>query len=83
MGTSMGLYRTLGDVGFLLGPVLSAAVLEMTMVGGRVTIYPFLVPAFFVTAAGLLLLLARDPVGERRRAERRAKGSGTATNATK
>ncbi len=77
MGTSMGLYRTLGDLGFLLGPVLLAAILELTMVAGRVTIYPFMVAAAFVTIAGLLMLLARDPVGEQRRASARATGDAT------
>ncbi len=90
MGTSMGLYRTLSDLGFLFGPVILAAVLELTMVDGRVTLQsedgstaeigpearfgvvelalaPFLVAAVWVSVAGALMLLARDPVGERRR----------------
>ena len=72
MGTSMGLYRTIGDLGFLLGPVILAAVLELTLVNGRVTIAPFLVAAVWVTTAGLLMLLARDPIADRKRAERAA-----------
>ena len=68
MGTSMGLYRTLGDLGFLFGPVVLSAILELTMVDGRVTIYPFLVAAVWLTASGVLMLFARDPVGEQRRA---------------
>lgn len=68
MGTSMGLYRTLGDFGFLLGPVVLAAVLQLTMVDGRVTIVPFLVAGIWVIVSGLLMLFARDPVGERRKA---------------
>ena len=81
MGTSMGLYRTIGDLGFLLGPVILAAVLELTMVAGRVTIWPFLVAAGWVITAGLLMLFARDPVAERRRAM--AAGSANATQAAK
>jgi len=68
MGTSMGLYRALGDLGFLLGPVVLSAVLQVTMVDGRVTIYPFLVAAVWLVVSGVLMMFARDPVGERRRA---------------
>jgi len=75
MGTSMGLYRTIGDLGFLFGPVILAAVLEITMTGretltpldDRVTIVPFLVASVWVTASGLAMLGARDPAAERRR----------------
>src|SRR3990170_4054426 len=67
MGTSMGLYRTLTDLGFLFGPVILAAVLEATMVAGHVTIVPFLVASVWVIVSGLVMLAARDPVAERRR----------------
>lgn len=79
MGTSMGLYRTIGDLGFVLGPVLLAAVMELTMVDGRVTIVPFLLAAVWVTVGGLLMAFARDPVGERRRAEAATRQPGNAT----
>ena len=68
MGTSMGLYRALGDLGFLLGPLVLSAVLQVTMVDGRVTIYPFLIAAAWLVISGVLMVFARDPVGERRRA---------------
>ena len=69
MGTSMGLYRTLGDIGFLTGPLVMSAVIELTLdPAGRITIAPFLVAAVWLVTAGLLMLLARDPVGERVRA---------------
>src|SRR5437867_837940 len=72
MGTSMGLYRTLGDIGFLTGPLVMSAVIELTLdSAGRITIAPFLVAAVWLVTAGLLMLLARDPVGERMRAARR------------
>lgn len=75
MGTSMGLYRTIGDLGFLFGPVILAAILDFTMTGrdtvsildDRVTIAPFLVASVWVIASGLLMLWARDPVAERNR----------------
>ena len=72
LGTSMGLYRTISDLGFLLGPVLSAAVLELTMVDGRVTIWPFLFAGAWAIASAVLLMFARDPVGE----AARARGAG-------
>ena len=78
MGTSMGLYRTLGDFGFLLGPVVLAAVLQLTIVAGQVTIAPFLFASGWVITCGLLLLFARDPVGERRKAAAAAARPGNA-----
>jgi MFS transporter, DHA1 family, multidrug resistance protein len=67
LGTSMGLYRTLGDLGFLLGPVILAAVVQLTMIDNRVTIAPFLFASGWVIVSGLLMLFARDPVAERKR----------------
>jgi len=78
----MGLYRTLGDLGFLLGPVILSAVMEFTLVGDRVTIAPFLVAAAWVATAGVLMLFARDPVGERRRQERMASHPAEPGNAS-
>lgn len=72
MGIAMGLYRTIGDLGFFLGPVMLGAILQATMVGARVTQAPFLVAAIWIGGSGLLLLAARDPSGERARARRRA-----------
>ena len=69
MGTSMGLYRTIGDLGFLLGPVILGFVLDITLVGGHVTVVPFLVAAAWAITAGLLMLLARDPIAEKKRME--------------
>ena len=79
MGTSMGLYRTLTDLGFLLGPVVLAAVGQLTMVGGRMTVAPFVVAAVWVAASGVLMAFARDPVGE---ARKRAQASGQPGNST-
>ena len=79
MGTSMGLYRTIGDLGFLFGPLILSAVLELTMTAGKVTIIPFLVAAAWVGASGVILAFAHDPIGERRRQERRAGQPGNAT----
>lgn len=70
MGTSMGLYRTLGDLGFLLGPLVLAAMVQLTLVGQQVTLAPFLVASVWVVASGVLMLFAHDPVGEARRKTR-------------
>lgn len=79
MGTSMGLYRTLGDLGFFLGPFLLATVLHVTMVDERVTITPFLVASGWVIVSGLLMLFARDPAAERMRAVTAAARPGNST----
>lgn len=82
MGTSMGLYRTIGDLGFLFGPMILAAILEVTLVSGHVTIWPFLIASVWVTLSGVLMLFARDPVGERRKAQVKAQG-GTSSQPAK
>ena len=69
LGTSMGLYRTIGDLGFLLGPVLVSAVIQLTLdPAGRMTIWPFLVGSIFLIMAGIAMVFARDPVRDRARA---------------
>ena len=85
MGTSMGLYRMIGDMGFLFGPVLLAGVLDLTLVADatgafRVTWAPFLVAAAWIIGSGLLLLFARDPVREAR-SRRGAPGPARPRNA--
>ncbi len=72
MGVAMGVYRTIGDLGFLLGPVILGAMVQATMVNGTVSQAPFLFAAVWVFLSGLLLLAARDPSGERARARARA-----------
>ena len=79
LGTSMGLYRTLGDLGFFLGPVLLAAVVNVTLVNARVTITPFLVASGWVILSGLLMLFARDPAAERTRAAATTAKPGNST----
>jgi len=79
MGTSMGLYRTLTDLGFLLGPVVLAAVTQLTLEAGRVSIVPFLVAAGWVGVSGVFMAFARDPVAE---ARKRAPASGRPEKST-
>ena len=68
MGMAMGVYRTIGDVGFLLGPVVMGAVLQATLLDGRVSQVPFLVASGWLAVTAVLLVTARDPAGERARA---------------
>lgn len=65
MGTSMGLYRTVGDMGFLIGPLVMGALIGW---GGSPATnpWPFLVSAVWMIASGLLLVFADDPVGRSR-----------------
>jgi DHA1 family multidrug resistance protein-like MFS transporter len=64
----MGVYRTIGDVGFVFGPLLMGFVVDLTespiMRGGSiinlVTWPPFAVAAIIMVATGLLLLKAPD-----------------------
>jgi ACDE family multidrug resistance protein len=79
LGTSMGLYRTLGDLGFFLGPFLLASVVHVTMANDRLTIIPFLVASAWAIVSGLLMLFARDPAAERTRAAATAAKPGNST----
>lgn len=84
MGVGMGLYRTISDLGFLLGPLVMGAVLQLVATDTDVTMWPFLIAGGYLVVSGLLLLAADDPVGRRLRAERRATATlGTVTPARK
>ena len=70
LGTSMGIYRVIGDTGMVLGPIAVTYVTEYTG-QGVVTLVPFLVPAALAVAVGIMLIWARDPVAERIRAAKK------------
>lgn len=60
MGMTMGLYRTLGDMGWVLGPLVLSYVSETT--GPIATnVRPFLVASVWAAFFGLLLIPAKDP----------------------
>lgn len=65
MGTAMGLYRTIGDAGFLLGPLILTAVATLAD-PDRISALPFVVCFFWLVITGFLLLLAEDPAGKKR-----------------
>ncbi len=64
MGTAIGVYRTIGDAGFILGPVVltSAATLADPDI---ITALPFVICFFWLVITGLILLKAEDPARTR------------------
>jgi len=67
LGTSMGVYRVMADVGMFLGPITVTYIADYT--GDlTVTFMPFLAPAILVFVVGVLMIWAKDPA-RRRRAE--------------
>lgn len=64
LGTSMGVYRVMGDIGMVLGPITVTYVADYTG-NSTVTFTPFLIPAFICFAVGLLMIKAKDPAGGR------------------
>jgi MFS family permease len=65
LGISMGVYREIGDVGMVLGPITATYVAGYT--GDQtVTFMPFLAPALLVFVVGVLMIWARDPTRQRR-----------------
>jgi len=67
LGTSMGVYRVMGDIGMFLGPITVTYIADYT--GDlTVTFAPFLPPAILVFVVGVLMIWAKDPA-RRRHAE--------------
>jgi len=64
LGTSMGVYRVMGDIGMVLGPITVTYVADYTG-NSTVTFIPFLVPAVICFVVGLLMIKARDPADRR------------------
>jgi MFS family permease len=66
LGTAMGVYRVMGDLGLVLGPI------TVTYIAGSisqsiVTFTPFLVPAVLCFVVGVLMIWAKDPASRRHR----------------
>lgn len=64
LGTSMGVYRVMGDIGMVLGPITVTYIADYTG-NSTVTVIPFLVPAVITFAVGLLMIKAKDPAARR------------------
>ncbi len=71
LGGAMGLFRTMGDLGFVIAPVALAA---LAGTAGSISAVPFLLAAAFIAVTALPLLRTSDPAGADRmsRAVRRA-----------
>ena len=64
MGTAMGLYRTFGDLGFLLGPTILTAVSGLGAFGQQYDIAYFFAMALLLISA-CIIVVADDPVARR------------------
>jgi MFS family permease len=64
LGTSMGAYRVMGDIGMVLGPITVTYVADYT---GHLTVtfMPFLVPAILCFVVGVLMIWAKDPAAKK------------------
>lgn len=63
LGTYMGVYRVLGDIGMVIGP------LAVTYAAGstgqsKLTFVPFLIPAILAFVVGILMIWAKDPAAK-------------------
>ena len=65
MGTAMEVYRSMADLGWVVGPLLLGYLGE-AFAPLESNIWPFVAASIWVVFFGLLLLPARDPVGQRR-----------------
>jgi MFS transporter, DHA1 family, multidrug resistance protein len=65
LGGAMGLFRTIGDLGFVIAPVMLAALAGEA--GKPVGLLPFIVAGAIVLLLALPLLRTRDPIAEKRR----------------
>ncbi len=64
LGTSMGVYRVMGDIGMVLGPITVTYIADYT---GHLTItfMPFLAPALLCFVVGVLMIWAKDPAAKK------------------
>lgn len=67
LGTSIGVYRVIGDIGMFLGPLAVTYVAQYT---GQtdITLLPFLAPAVLALVVFILMIWARDPASKRTKA---------------
>jgi MFS family permease len=70
---AMGLYRTISDFGFVIGPLLLGFLADATATpvpgaphSGLIGLFPFIVAAMILIVAFFVLLRAEDPAKDRR-----------------
>jgi len=64
MGTAMGVYREMGDLGLVLGPI-TVSYIAGSISQTTVTFVPFVVPAVLCFVVGILMIWARDPASRK------------------
>jgi DHA1 family multidrug resistance protein-like MFS transporter len=60
LGTAMGIYRLIADVGFVLGPITVTYVIGDAG-NSAVPVFPFIIPAVVASLAGIAVIWAKDP----------------------
>ena len=73
MGTAMGVYRFIGDLGFFLGPITVTYVSDYFN-PNLITFQPFVISSIIATVAGIILIKAKDPSRKTHKRSKRAKG---------
>jgi DHA1 family multidrug resistance protein-like MFS transporter len=68
LGTAMGVYREIGDLGLVLGPI-TVSYIAGSISQTTVTFTPFLVPALLCFVVGVLMIWAKDPASRRHHEE--------------
>jgi len=67
LGVSMGVFRTVNDAGFVLGPLVLGGIAGATMNDGKISYVPYMVAAIYLFIVGFILIKVRDPVAEGKR----------------
>jgi MFS family permease len=64
IGPAMGLFRTINDAGMFAGPLVLGSVAGATLDGDKLTVIPFALAGIYLFIITVMLIKARDPVGE-------------------
>ncbi|MEJ2739015.1 MAG: MFS transporter [Dehalococcoidia bacterium] len=65
LGTAMGVYRVIGDIGMFLGPITVSLIAGYTGYS-TITLLPFIIPASVAFAVGILMIWAKDPTARKK-----------------